>query len=279
MSPTPKPLIYSGRTLAFDRPVVMGILNVTPDSFSDGGQHASLSEAAAAADAMLQCGADIIDVGGESTRPGAEAVSLAEELDRTVALVEALVKAGALVSVDTSKAVVMRECLAAGAFMINDVCALQAEGALDVVAQSGAPVCLMHMLGEPRTMQQQPEYDDVIVDIIAFFTQRIQACEKAGIAPSQIMVDPGFGFGKTPEHNLCLLKELQIFAQLGHPVLVGLSRKSLFAAILGLAVDQRLHASVAAALLAVERGANIVRVHDVKATVDALGVYNAMRCV
>lgn len=272
----PAPIQFAGHTLSFADPIVMGILNVTPDSFSDGGLHRTLDSAKKAADTLLSEGADLIDIGGESTRPGAQAVSVTEELDRTVALVEALVSCGVKVSVDTSKAAVMRETLRAGAFMINDVRALQENGSLDVIAQTNAPVCLMHMQGEPRTMQENPHYNDVVQDVTEFLIQRRNICVAAGIAEHNIMLDPGFGFGKTAEHNLCLLKELQTLNEKGSPVLVGLSRKSVFAAILGLAVDQRIFASVAAALLAVERGAHIVRVHDVKATVDALGVYKAM---
>lgn len=276
LSRIPESITFAGHTLAFERPVIMGILNVTPDSFSDGGRYNSFDAACRRADEMMRDGADIIDIGGESTRPGAAAVSVDEELDRTAALVSRLVEQGARISVDTSKPRVMDASIQAGAFMINDVRALREPGALEVVSSSGVPVCLMHMRGEPRTMQQAPRYANVVVDVAEFLERRAAECVSAGISQRNIVIDPGFGFGKTAEHNLCLLNKLKTLVQLGFPVLIGLSRKSLFADIMGLAVENRVYASVAAALLGIERGARIVRVHDVKATADAVGVYNAM---
>jgi len=255
----------------------MGILNVTPDSFSDGGVFFDRAEAVAGAVRMAQEGAAIIDVGGESTRPGARPVSVQEELDRVVPVIEAIAKEIAVpVSVDTSKPEVMRAAVAAGAGFINDVLALRADGALEAAAALATPVCLMHMLGEPRTMQDNPRYDDVVNDIRAFLEARIAACVAAGIARVRIVVDPGFGFGKTLEHNLELLRRLKEFAALGVPVLAGLSRKSMIGKALGLPVGRRAHASVALALLAVQNGAQIVRVHDVGPTVEALRMYAAV---
>ncbi|MCB1925708.1 MAG: dihydropteroate synthase [Gammaproteobacteria bacterium] len=268
---------FAGQSLDLSRPRVMGILNVTPDSFSDGGRYLSLDAAEQQAERMLADGADLLDIGGESTRPGAAAVSVDEEIARVVPVVERLKKRfDAVVSVDTSKPDVMRAAVAAGADMINDVMALSAPGALTTVATLGVPVCLMHMQGEPRTMQQAPQYDDVVADILGYLEQRVSDCERAGIPRSRLLVDPGFGFGKTLDHNLALLANLARFQKLGLPLLVGISRKSMLGAITDRAVEDRMAASVAAALIAVERGARIVRVHDVAETVDALKVWSAM---
>lgn len=268
--------------LDLTRPVVMGILNTTPDSFSDGGScyknhRLSLDLALRRAEQMLAEGAQIIDIGGESTRPGAPAVSEQEELDRVVPVVEAISrKLGALVSVDTSSALVISESANHGAGLINDVRALQRHGALAAAAASGLPVCLMHMQGDPGTMQQNPNYDDVVEQVFGFLQARIAACQAEGIAREQILLDPGFGFGKTLAHNLALLRRLPEFARLGLPLLVGLSRKSMVAQLLGRPLEQRLAGSLALALLAAERGAAIIRVHDVAETVDVLKVLAAV---
>jgi dihydropteroate synthase len=265
-------------TLDLTRARVMGILNVTPDSFSDGGDFATREAALRHARQMVADGADLIDVGGESTRPGAPPVSVAEELDRVIPVIEAL--AGELavpVSVDTSKPEVMRAAVAAGAGLINDVAALRRPGALAAAAALRVPVCLMHMQGEPGTMQQDPTYGDVVAEVAAFLAGRLAACEAAGIPRERLLVDPGFGFGKTLAHNLALLRGLPRLASLGVPVLAGLSRKSMIGALLGgVPVGERLHGSVAAAVLAVERGAAIVRVHDVGPTVQALRIVAAV---
>ena len=258
------------------RPLVMGIVNITPDSFSDGGQHASTAAAIAHARQLIADGADILDIGGESTRPGAAPVSEQQELDRVLPVIEGLCGTGVPISIDTWKPQVMRAALAAGAVMVNDVNALQAEGALQAVAETDAAVCLMHKQGTPQTMQQRPEYRDVITVVSRFLGERIAAAEAAGIARQRMVIDPGFGFGKTLAHNLDLLRELAAFRALGVPVLAGLSRKSMLGAITGREVGERVAASVAAALLAVQRGAAIVRVHDVRETVDALKILNAM---
>ena len=256
-------------------PCVMGIVNVTSDSFSRDGL-LDRDAALAHARGLLADGARIVDVGGESTRPRAMPIDEAEELRRVIPIVETLAAEGACVSVDTMKPAVMRAALAAGASMINDVRALQAPGALDSVAASNAAICLMHMQGEPRTMQTAPAYADVVSEIRAFLGRRAAACMDAGIAAERIVVDPGFGFGKSVEHNLALLREIGTLAALGFPVLVGLSRKSTLGAITGRGVDERATASVAAALAAAVRGARILRVHDVRETVDALAVWNAI---
>ncbi len=264
--------------LAQPHPLVMGILNVTPDSFSDGGDFVALEKALQHARSMIEEGAAIIDVGGESTRPGAAPVSAEDEIARVAPVIRALAaEAGALVSIDTSKPAVMRAAVAAGAGMINDVRALREPGALEAAAELGLPVCLMHLQGEPRTMQQAPHYDDVVAEVAGFLRDRIQACEAADIPRRRLLVDPGFGFGKRLEHNLSLLKHLGRFADLDAPLLVGISRKSMLGRILGDApLAQRLHASVAAALLAAQRGARILRVHDVGPTVQALKVLDAV---
>jgi dihydropteroate synthase len=264
--------------LDLSEPVVMGVLNVTPDSFSDGGELASPEAALRQARRMAEAGAAILDVGGESTRPGAREVGTGEELDRVLPVVEALVAELELpVSVDTSKPEVMREAIAAGAAMVNDVRALQAPGALAAVAGSQAAVCLMHMQGEPRTMQVDPRYRDVVAEVHAFLAARVEACETAGIGRERVVVDPGFGFGKTLEHNLTLLAGLREFARDGLPVLAGLSRKSMIGALTGRSVRERLAGSVALAALAVANGASIIRAHDVAETVDAVKVAAAVR--
>jgi dihydropteroate synthase len=258
------------------RPLVMGIVNVTPDSFSDGGRHASTAAAIAHAHQLIQDGADILDIGGESTRPGAAYVSEQEELDRVLPVIDGLHGIALPISIDTWKPGVMRAALAAGACMVNDVNALQAEGALELVANTDAAVCLMHKQGDPHNMQQQPHYQNVMDEVYAFLHERIAAAEAAGIARERIVIDPGFGFGKTLAHNLDLLRGLESFRALGVPVLAGMSRKSMLGAITGREVGERVAASVAAALLAVQRGAAIVRVHDVRETVDALKVWQAI---
>jgi len=269
----------AGRPLTLDRPRVVGILNVTPDSFSDGGSHASIEEAVAHGLRMVEEGADMLDVGGESTRPGADEVPLDEELRRVVPVLEQLAARTTVpLAVDTSKPEVMRAAVAAGAGMINDVYALRREGALDAAAELGVPVCLMHMLGEPRGMQDDPQYDDVVGDVHRFLTDRLFACELAGIDRRKVMVDPGFGFGKNLEHNLALLRALERFANLGSGVYAGLSRKSMIGAMTGRTVPaERAAGSVAAGVIAVQRGARMVRVHDVAATVDALAVWHAVQ--
>ena len=262
----------------------MGILNITPDSFSDGGIFLSPEKAIAQALRMAEEGADIVDVGGESTRPGARPVSVQEELDRVLPVVEALHGRIPLpISIDTSKPEVMRAAVTAGAGFINDVRALREPGALEAAAQLEVPVCLMHMRGEPRTMQDEPRYADVVGEVRDFLGQRRDACLEAGIPASRLVIDPGFGFGKTLEHNIELLRGLKKLGNLGLPVLAGLSRKSMIGKALGLPVEQRLHASVALALMAVQQGARIVRVHDVGPTVEALrmmqAVYPEMRFI
>lgn len=255
----------------------MGIVNVTPDSFSDGGRHYSRSAALAHAHRLIEEGADLLDIGGESTRPGSAAVSATEELDRVMPLVEALRGGPIPLSVDTSKPGVMRAALAAGAAIINDVRALQEAGAVDAVRRGDCGMVLMHMQGLPRTMQREPRYEDVVAEVAGFLAARVAELASAGIDVGRIAVDPGFGFGKTVEHNFILLRELAALQEAGRPVLVGLSRKSMLGAVTGRGVDDRLAASVAAMLLAVEHGARIVRVHDVAATRDALQVWTATR--
>jgi dihydropteroate synthase len=268
----------NGRPLVLDRPRVMGIVNVTPDSFSDGGAHDTLEAAVAHGLQLAGEGADVLDIGGESTRPGADEVSLEEELRRTIPVIERLARETTLpISIDTSKPEVMRAAVQAGAGMINDVYALRREGALDAAASLRVPVVLMHMQGEPRSMQQSPQYDDVVAEVHRFLAERIFAAEMAGISKKNIIVDPGFGFGKDTQHNLALLAQLERFAELGVPVLAGLSRKKTIGEITGRAQPiERLHGSVAAHLIAAQRGARLVRVHDVAATVDALKVWGAL---
>ena len=271
----------NGRVLRLDRPRVMGIVNVTPDSFSDGGEHATTDAAVAHGLELAGEGADILDVGGESTRPGADDVPLEEELRRVVPVIERLAKeTGLPVSVDTSHPEVMRAAVAAGAGMVNDVYALRRDGALEAAAELGVPVVLMHMLGEPRSMQDAPHYDDVVADVHRFLAERIFAAEMAGIDRKRLVVDPGFGFGKNRDHNLALLAQLRRFTELGVPVLAGLSRKRTIGELTGReAPRERIHGSVAAHLVAAQRGAMLVRVHDVAATVDALAVWNAVDAV
>ncbi len=278
MFDTAPQLDCAGRILRLDRTRVMGIVNVTPDSFSDGGAHFDVEAAVAHGLQLAEEGADILDVGGESTRPAADEVAVGEELRRVLPVIERLVKETALpVSVDTSKPEVMRAAVDAGAGMINDVYALRREGALDMAAALGVPVVLMHMLGEPRSMQEAPEYDEVVGDVHRFLAERIFVAEMAGIAKKRIVVDPGFGFGKTTQHNLQLLARLERFTELGVAVLAGLSRKRTIGELTGReAPRERVHGSVAAHLVAAQRGASIVRVHDVAATVDALKLWQAV---
>jgi len=275
MFDTTPQLDCAGRILRLDRPLVSGIVNLTPDSFSDGGLHASVEEAVAYGLRLVEEGADLLDIGGESTRPGADAVSAPEELRRVVPVIERLARETTLpISIDTSKPEVMRAAVAAGAGIVNDIYALRREGALQAAAELGVPVVLMHMQGEPRTMQQTPEYDDVVAEVHRFLAERIFSAEMAGIARKQIVVDPGFGFGKTDQHNFTLLAQLQRLTELGVPVLAGLSRKRSLGTLTGREVpSERIHASVAAHLIAAQRGARILRVHDVAATVDALKVW------
>lgn len=255
----------------------MGILNVTPDSFSDGGLFVAPGKAVDQARKLIEDGADILDVGGESTRPGAAAVTADQELDRVIPVIEAIARRFPTpVSIDTSKAAVISAAVAAGATMINDVRALQEPGALDAAMQAGVPVCLMHMRGEPRTMQQAPAYRDVVTEVQAFLQQRVQACLVAGMPSELLCTDPGFGFGKTREHNFRLLRELEATRVNSLPILVGLSRKSMIGQALGLPVEDRVAASIALALLAVANGANIVRVHDVRETWQALSMREAV---
>ncbi len=268
----------NGKLLDLSRPQVMGVLNVTPDSFSDGGDFFSPEKALAHALDMEAAGAAIIDIGGESTRPGAVEVSLQEELDRVIPVIERLQpRLGVPMSVDTQKPEVMRAAVAAGAGMINDVNALRAPGALEAAAGCGVPVCLMHMQGDPRTMQSAPEYDNVVDEVHGFLAERAAACRDAGIPGEQILLDPGFGFGKTVEQNLALLAGLAVLTDTGYPVLVGLSRKSMIGKLLGVEVEERLPASLALAVLAVERGASLVRAHDVAETWQALQMCIALQ--
>ena len=267
----------AGRLLKLDVPRVMGIVNVTPDSFSDGGAHDSTDAAVAHGLRLAAEGADLLDVGGESTRPGAGEVPVEEELRRVIPVIERLAAETSLpISVDTSKPEVMRAAVAAGAGLINDVFALRREGALDAAAAAGVPVVLMHMQGEPRTMQDAPDYDDLVGDVHRFLAERIFACEMAGIPKKSIVLDPGYGFGKTGAHNLLLLRQQSRLLDLGLPLLAGLSRKRFLGEITGREVGDRLHASVAAAVLAAEYGARFLRVHDVAATVDALKLWAAV---
>lgn len=266
------------RVIDLSSPQVMGILNVTPDSFSDGGAYTQLDRALARAEQMVSAGAAIIDIGGESTRPGAKAVTLQQELDRVLPVIEAVSqRLDAPVSIDTSKPTVMKDAVASGACLVNDVNALRAEGAVEMAAVLGVPVCLMHMQGEPRTMQHAPYYNDVVDDVSNFLLQRAHACEAAGIAKSQIVIDPGFGFGKNHQHNLTLLKQLEQLCGLGYPLLAGISRKSMIGSLLGdRPADQRLYGSVAAAVIAALKGARLLRVHDVAETVDAVKIVSAV---
>jgi dihydropteroate synthase len=266
------------RVLDLSRPAVMGVLNVTDDSFSDGGRYSSLGMAVARGVAMVGEGARLIDVGGESTRPGAQPVPLQQELDRVLPVIEALrARVDAVISIDTMKPEVMRQAVAAGAGMVNDVCALQEEGAVDAVAAGNAAVCLMHMQGTPRTMQQDPHYDDVVAEVAGFLLQRAAACRAAGIAADRIALDPGFGFGKTVDHNLRLLAGLRQITSGEYPVLVGLSRKSMLGKITGRPVAERLSGSIALHAIGTLHGARIIRAHDVKEACDAVAVAWAVR--
>jgi len=263
--------------LSLERPLVMGVVNITPDSFSDGGMFADTAQAIAHAQRLIGEGADILDLGGESTRPGAAPVSLEVERQRVLPVLEAVASGGVPVAVDTRKPELMREAIAAGAAMINDVTALSGPGALAAVARAPVAVCLMHMQGDPVTMQANPDYRDVVREVRDFLAQRVAVAEAAGIARNRIVVDPGFGFGKTVEHNLALLRSLREFTSLGGALLAGLSRKAMLGRLTGREPLERVHASVAAALLAIQNGAHIVRVHDVAATRDALAVWNAVQ--
>lgn len=266
-----------GRELDLASTAVMGILNITPDSFSDGGIFMAPDKAVDRAVDMAGQGAAIIDIGGESTRPGAEAVDVQQEMDRVLPIVEAVVTGVDIpVSIDTSKPEVMTAAVAAGAGFINDVFALQQDGALQAASDCNVPVCLMHMLGKPRTMQENPQYIDVVADVNDFLERRINAALETGIERANIIIDPGFGFGKSLQHNMELLNNLRNFSALGVPVLAGLSRKSMIGKALGLPVEQRLHASVALALIAAQNGASIVRVHDIAPTVQALRMWQAV---
>ena len=276
----PRLLQLRTRTLALDSPVVMGVLNVTPDSFSDGGRFAAPAAALEQARAMAAEGAAFIDIGGESTRPGAAPVATSAELARVVPVIEALAgQIDAAISVDTAKPEVMIAAAAAGAELINDVYALRAPGALEAAADSGCAVCLMHMQGEPRTMQQAPGYQDVVEEVYAFLAGRIEACVAAGIAPDRIVADPGFGFGKTLAHNLALMRGLGRLAALEVPLLVGVSRKSMIGAVTGRPVEARLAGGLALAALAVSAGVRIIRSHDVAATLDAVRMAAAVGAV
>lgn len=267
----------AGRPLALDKPRIAGIVNITSDSFSDGGKFLDPQRAIEHGLKLVEEGADLLDIGGESTRPGATEISAEEEIARVVPVIEALVKQTQVpIAIDTSKPDVMRAAAAAGAGMINDVYALRREGALDVAAALKLPICLMHMQGEPRTMQDAPHYDDVVGEVKNFLAGRIFACEMSGIDKKRIVVDPGFGFGKTLEHNLALLRGLDQLASLGVPLLAGLSRKGMIGALTGRDVEHRAAGSAAAALIAVQKGAMIVRVHDVAETRDALAVWQGV---
>ncbi|MEZ8313238.1 dihydropteroate synthase [Vibrio splendidus] len=267
----------NNKTLVLDRPHVMGILNVTPDSFSDGGKFNSLDNALQQAERMIQAGVSIIDIGGESTRPGAPDVSLEEELARVIPAIKAIrTKFDVWISIDTSKAEVMRQAVEAGADLINDVRALQEPGALQAAAEANVPVCLMHMKGQPRTMQASPVYDDVLMDVEAFLQERVEACDAVGISKEQLILDPGFGFGKTIEHNYHLLAHLEKFHTLGLPVLAGMSRKSMIFKLLDKAPADCMVASVTCATIAAMKGAQIIRVHDVEDTLEAMKIIEVM---
>ena len=278
MFSTERQIDCAGRILRLDRPRVVGIINLTPDSFSDGGRYSGLDAAESHALQMIEQGADMLDIGGESTRPGARAVGETEEISRVVPLIERLAsRVEVPISIDTSKPGVMIAAVAAGAGMINDVRALRAPGALDAAASLSVPVCLMHMLGEPGTMQNDPHYGDVVAEVHRFLAERIFACEMSGIDKRRLLVDPGFGFGKTLEHNLVLLAQLDRLNDLGVPVLAGLSRKSMIGTVTGRPIESRAVGSAAAAMLAAQHGALLLRVHDVQETVDALAILRAVQ--
>ncbi len=265
-----------GKQLDLSQPKIMGILNVTPDSFSDGGRFVNPEQAIIRAEQMIQQGADILDIGGESTRPGAEEVSEQQELDRVIPLIEMLKDLPPPISVDTRKAKVMQEAIAAGACMINDVNALNCATTRQVAAQLDVPVCLMHMQGKPETMQSEPHYDDVFGEVSSFLSQQAQAAQAAGVKSSNIILDPGFGFGKTLAHNVALFKQLPKLVSLGYPILVGLSRKRMLGAITGKDVAERMPASICSGLLAIQNGASILRVHDVAETKDMLRILETL---
>ena len=270
-------LKFKTKSLDLSVPCVMGILNVTPDSFSDGGKYTAVDRALQQLGQMMAEGAAILDIGGESTRPGAQPVSVDEELARVIPVIEAIRNESDIpISIDTSKPEVMSAAVQSGADMVNDVCALQIPGAVETVARLQVPVCLMHMQGEPRTMQASPQYDDLIKDIKKFLSERVDICVAAGVKREHIVLDPGFGFGKTPEHNMSLIKHLQDFRWLGLPVLAGVSRKSTIGYILNKEVDERLYGSIALATMALMNGASIIRSHDVGATMDAIKLVQAM---
>lgn len=274
----PTRLPCGSRVLDLSRPHVMGILNVTPDSFSDGGLHAGVDAALHHAQEMVAAGATLIDIGGESTRPGAKVVSPVEELERVAPVVEAIAsELDVIISVDTSTPSVMHEVARLGAGMINDVRSLSREGALDAALNTGLPVCLMHMRGEPSDMQNDPRYDDIVAEVECFLAQRMQACVAAGFASDRIILDPGFGFAKTLAHNLSLFNQMERLHLLGRPLLVGVSRKSMIGGVLGRPVGERLYGSLALAALAVNKGAKILRVHDVAETVDVVRMIAAVQ--
>lgn len=263
--------------LDLSTPKVMGILNVTPDSFSDGGEFSRLDKALLQTERMLNEGADIIDIGGESTRPGATEVTPQQELDRVIPIIEGISQRfDSIISIDTSKAQVMTQAIKAGASIINDVRALQEEGALEAAVEAQTPVCLMHMQGQPRVMQQNPNYENVVEEVMAFLLERMSICSKAGIPDEQMIIDPGFGFGKSLEHNYQMLANLERFHELKVPVLAGMSRKSMLGNLLARDIDQRLAGNIAVATIAAQKGAQIIRVHDVKETVDAVRVINTL---
>lgn len=273
-------MLIRNQDVVFSSPAVMGILNVTPDSFSDGGKHNTLDKAYAEAMKMVEAGAEFIDIGGESTRPGAPEVSEEDELARVVPIIEKIrANSDVYISIDTSKAKVMEHAVNAGADLINDVRALQEPGALAIAAQLQVPVCLMHMQGQPRTMQMDPSYRNVVDDVNAFLLNRVQACVDAGIAKNAIMLDPGFGFGKSVTHNYELLANLESCMALGFPVLVGMSRKSMIGNLLNRSVDRRLAGSIAVATIAAQKGAHVIRVHDVEETMDAVRIVNMLKQV
>ncbi|KPX02013.1 dihydropteroate synthase [Pseudomonas syringae pv. coryli] len=273
----PTRLPCGNRVLDLAHTHVMGILNATPDSFSDGGRYSQLDAALRHAEAMVQAGATLIDIGGESTRPGARPVSASEEVERVAPLVEVIARElDVIISVDTSTPEVMLATAGLGAGLINDVRSLQRPGALEAAASTGLPVCLMHMLGEPGTMQNDPHYDDLVGEVCAFLAERMKQCVAAGIGQQQIILDPGFGFAKTLEHNLSLFKHMEALHALGRPLLVGVSRKSMIGAVLGRPVDQRLSGGLALAVLAMAKGARILRVHDVAETADVMRMIAAV---
>ncbi|MFT7007744.1 MAG: dihydropteroate synthase [Colwellia sp.] len=277
MSKNTQKTVLTSTQLQLNKVKVMGILNVTPDSFSDGGQFTCLDSALKQVEKMVANGVDIIDIGGESTRPGAAEVNVQDEIVRVIPLLKAIkLRFDINVSIDTTKAEVMSEAIVHGADMINDVRALQNKGCLEVVAQSNIAVCLMHMQGMPRTMQENPRYSHIIDDILAFFKQRIACCEQNGINEERLVLDPGFGFGKTLAHNYEVLAKFAQFKSLGLPVLAGISRKSMIGNLLNREVDERLAGSLAAAIVAVQQGANIIRVHDVQESVDAINILKAV---